>query len=102
MSGRRATMAGVTTFSFAVISRGDDEMQLAVVASPRWTCALMRAGYLLLRVTRDRLGVGLIARACRLHDRHSERFLLKGLTAAQINEFRCWRRRMRHGGGWQK
>jgi hypothetical protein len=87
-----------TTFSFCVTSRGGDEMRLAVVASPRWTCALLRISYLLLRITRDRHGEGLVARACRLHDRHSEKFPLDGLTTAQINEFRCWRRRMQHGG----
>jgi hypothetical protein len=84
----------VRRFSISIISKTDPRggLEFAVVDAPQWTRRLIGLGYLLLRLTNDKVGVRLVSHGYRLHDERARQFLIPA-TGQQVDEFRRWRRR---------
>lgn len=84
-------------YSIEIISRTDDGgLSLALVDAPKWTLRLIAVGYWVLRLTNDRFGVSLVARAYRIHDRCSRKFEMPA-DPTTVAGFRDWQRERRRG-----
>lgn len=66
-------------------------LELVIVDAPQWTRRMVSLGYLLMRLTGDRHGLGLVSRGYRLHDELRSQFRIP-MTGEQIDEFRSWSR----------
>ena len=66
-------------------------MDLVIVDAPLWTRWLIALGYYVLRLTNDKCGVELVARAYRIHDRSARRFQIPA-TPRTAGNFRQWSR----------
>lgn len=82
-------------YSVSIISKLHPRgLELVLVDAPQWTRCMISLGYLLMRLTNDKVGLWLVSYGYRLHDRQARQFRIPA-TGQQVDEFRSWSRSLR-------